>query len=360
MSRSHRELRNCRTCGSYETIDLKYYRYRWYFPFIFSRSNRWQNVYCYYCGAISHYPVDGVLSYDYSSGDYRDSGSAFSPPLSLPWSAVTYERSNHVSLILSKYIDGSPRDKELSILDYGGYTGLLAYGVGQRIGASHITVADFDVKGLRIAESIGCNTVNLKKTLAISSTYDIILLVHVLEHVEDPGILLGSLYSLLANSDSVIYVEVPNIFSFAHNDEAHLSEFSVRSLHILAASKGLSVLESGFISSPKIVGRLGYPFRSSSENIYLVLRRGSSDVGALPSDRKTYRQMRLGIGLMLVWSQIRFTVNLLLNLLEVSFYSILKLLYSLALIVPSMVAALLMVVRSLRAGRRTTSKYSDR
>ena len=328
-------------------ITLRYFQHRWYIPLILSRSPKWQNLYCSECNSISHYPQDGVRAYDYSSGDYRHNGKAYSPPISLPWSAVTYERSNHVSAIVKRHLNHTRQAGTLSILDYGGYTGLLAYGVGQRIGTSNITVADFDANGLRVAQSIGCIPLDLANRSAPANKFDIILLVHVLEHVEDPRSLLSQLRSFLSDDKSLLYVEVPNLFGFAHNDEAHLTEFSRNSLNTLAISQGFEILEMGNVSSPTIVDRLGYPYRCSSENIFMVLAKGPFE-----SSRASMVSARAGQGLhnistILVLSQIRYSANLIFNLLKLMLLAALKFTYSVLIIIPSVVATSVVVCTSL-------------
>lgn len=89
-----------------------------------SKPARWDNIYCHQCRVISHFKTVGKLV-SYADQEYRKGKETVCPPIVLPWSTISFKRWKHISDIVEKNIDKSQLCS-CSILDYGGYNGLLA------------------------------------------------------------------------------------------------------------------------------------------------------------------------------------------------------------------------------------------
>ena len=98
------------------------------------------------------------------------------------------------------------------MLDYGGYNGFLPYAFNQKHNVNSY-VADLDPKGLRMAELLGSKTIDLAKDKILEENFDLITIVHVLEHLDNPRKKISELKNLLSEK-GVIYAEVPNLYGF--------------------------------------------------------------------------------------------------------------------------------------------------
>ena len=98
------------------------------------------------------------------------------------------------------------------MLDYGGYNGFLPYALNQKHKINSF-VADLDQKGLNMANFLGSKTIDLSKNKIEEKNFDLITIVHVLEHLDKPIENIKELKNLLSN-DGVIYAEVPNLYGF--------------------------------------------------------------------------------------------------------------------------------------------------
>lgn len=260
----------CRSCKSTSTIPLNYTH--WVFP---SKPLNWTNILCCECGLVSHYKDDGKLI-TYSDQDYRKKGeNAVYPPISLPWSTISFRRWKHIANVVENNLKGESFSS-YSILDYGGYNGMLARAFNQHWG-SDCTVADLDKEGLGFAESMGFKTIDLSKQPELTEKYNLITMVHVLEHLEDPFTAISSLAKALEDNGH-IYIEVPNLFGFPLIDEAHLSTFTLDSLRNLLHSNGLEHIASDFCQTPPEAINFDYPFSTKKENIYLLAKKSIHSV----------------------------------------------------------------------------------
>lgn len=255
----------CRSCKSTSTSPLNYTH--WVFP---AKPLNWTNILCHDCGLVSHYKDDGELI-TYSDQAYRKKGeNMVYPPISLPWSTISFRRWKHIANVVESNLKDEPLSS-YSILDYGGYNGLLARAFKQHWG-SDCTVADLDQEGLGFAESMGFKTINLSKQPELTEKYDLITMVHVLEHVEDPYSSIISLANALEDN-GCIYIEVPNLFGIPLMDDAHLSTFTLDSLRNLFQAAGLENIASGYCQTPPEAINFGFPFSTKKENIYILAKK---------------------------------------------------------------------------------------
>lgn len=269
MSSSHESKKDsklhCRSCKSSSTIPLNYTH--WVFP---AKPLNWSNVLCRNCGLVSHYKVDGELI-TYSDQAYRKKGeNVVYPPISLPWSTISFRRWRHIANVVESNLKDEPLSS-YSILDYGGYNGLLARAFKQHWGAD-CTVADLDKEGLGFAESMGFKTIDLSNQPKLLEKYNLITMVHVLEHVEDPYTTISSLANALEDNGH-LYIEVPNLFGFPLIDDAHLSTFTLDSLRNLFHSIGLKTIASDYCQTPPEAINYDYPFSTKKENIYILAKK---------------------------------------------------------------------------------------
>lgn len=260
----------CRSCksSSISNLDITH----WVFP---AKPLNWSNILCHDCGLVSHYKNDGELI-TYSDQAYRKKGvDKVYPPISLPWSTVSFKRWKHIAKVVESSFD-KDHLSSYSILDYGGYNGLLARALRQHWG-SDCTIADLDQEGLDFSAAMGFKTINLSKQPELKEKYNLITMVHVLEHVEDPRASLLSLTNALVDLGS-IYIEVPNLFGFPLIDDAHLSTFTLDSLSHLCEAADLEILTSGYCQTPPEAINFDYPFSTKKENIYILAKKANTSV----------------------------------------------------------------------------------
>jgi 2-polyprenyl-3-methyl-5-hydroxy-6-metoxy-1,4-benzoquinol methylase len=272
----------CRACKSKRVHKFDYNH--WVFA---SKPTDWTNILCCDCGLISHYKDAGEMV-TYADQSYRKGDATVFPPISLPWSTVSFNRWKHIA----KIIEGSIKKSVLSgyaVLDFGGYNGLLVRALEQHWGAD-CTVADLDQEGLNFASAMGFKTINLSQQPELTQKYDLITMVHVLEHLEDPSDTISSLMNSLTSNGS-IYVEVPNLFGFPMQDKAHLATFSLESLKALCTLHGLSILSSGYCKTPPEAIDFGYPFSTDKENIYMLARKTDHNIGSSVIENKLAGQV---------------------------------------------------------------------
>ena len=250
----------CRVCLSNKigNFKIKHFAFK-------PKTNLWKSFICFNCGAVSEFKFQGKET-TYSDGAYRDKKSEDEKVLSPIdfWSAVSFKRWKHIWSILN---ESTPifSQQNIKMLDYGGYNGFLPYALNQKHSISSF-VADLDIKGLKMAEFLGSKIIDLSKTKINENNFDLITVVHVLEHLDTPKLQLEELKNSLSE-EGVIYVEVPNLYGFPLSDEAHKIAFTLYSLAKLFKDSGLEVINYGYNSTPKESIRFDYYYNNEKENI---------------------------------------------------------------------------------------------
>ena len=120
-----------------------------------------------------------------------------------------------------------------------------------------------------MAKFLGSNIVDLSKEKINEKNFDLITIVHVLEHLDSPKIHINELKNCLSK-EGVIYAEVPNLYGFPLGDEAHKISFSIYSLTKLFENSGLKIINCGFTSTPKESIKFDYYYNNESENIFVI------------------------------------------------------------------------------------------
>ena len=279
---------SCRACGEPRTTPIAINNF-----FLPEKDpTLWTDGFCSICGTISHFPKPSTSVITYHDSAYRERGYVLAPPISLPWSTVTFERYLHVNDYLSTYIEQLPNmpDQAVRHLDFGGYNGFMSYGLRQ-LHDFHSTIADLDPRGLAIAAALGMSTIDLARSELPTGAFDIITAIQVVEHLEDPFDALNSLSESMTSTGAILYCEVPNILSFPTREPSHFTTFSPRGLNELFVRSGFQVLEMGYCTTPSVAVAFTWPYFSPTECIYLI----ATNVGAgfLPVPQVAGESIRL-------------------------------------------------------------------
>ena len=99
------------------------------------------------------------------------------------------------------------KNNKLSILDYGSGDGYLSYSMGKINTELDIHATDYIKFNSKFYEDV--NFIEFKNFSNDTNKFDLIILRHVLEHIEEPAVLINDLVDKL-NSGGYIMVEVPN------------------------------------------------------------------------------------------------------------------------------------------------------
>lgn len=190
-----------------------------------------------------------------------------------PWSIVSGLRSKNISNKVYKY-----KKKINSWLDYGGYDGSMLAELKGRKKIKTTTVAEVNSTDLKIAKFKGHKIINLNKS-KIKLKYDVISLVHVLEHIENPLQILNMLKKNL-KSNGLLYIEVPNLFNFPDSDITHVNEFNKISLENLILKSNFKILEISYNSTPEFSKKLDWFYNNKKENIYLILKKNEFNINS--------------------------------------------------------------------------------
>ena len=259
----------CRVCLSKNIENFEIVHYG--FP---AKNENWKCFFCFDCGSVSDFKIkkDEI---NYADGSYRNNKNHLNtksddkkilPPIDF-WSTISFKRWVHIWKVLNKSTNIFSH-KEIKMLDYGGYNGFLPYALSQKHKInSH--VADLDNKGLEMAQFLGSKTINLSKNEINERNFDLITIVHVLEHLDKPKENLMTLKSLLSEN-GVIYAEVPNLYGFPLSDEAHKIAFTEYSLFKMFKSAGFEILDYGFAKTPKESIKFDYYYNHDSENLFII------------------------------------------------------------------------------------------
>ena len=273
--------KNCRFCEGNNIFEFNFNNL--YFPT--KNYKKWKNVYCKSCGSVSHYINKGKII-SYADGSYRNRNvkptkidnkffNVF-PPID-PWSTHTYYRWIEIYSNLIKFTNVLNKNVALNHLDYGGYNGFLPHALAQILKINS-TVADLDKRGLNIASSLGFETIDLSiKNIPSDKKYDLITMIHVLEHIDEPKKLLLSLKNSL-ESKGILYIEVPNLFGIPMQRESHISSFTLESFIRNMPIFGFTILKSGFSQSTYNTFDFGFNYISKKENIYVICTLNNKEV----------------------------------------------------------------------------------
>ena len=268
---------NCRICNSKSVENFKLNN------LIFaSKDNNWKSFYCLACGGVSDYQIKGK-EVNYTDGSYRSDKKTYNltnsnnNDISVPldfWSFVSFKRWIHIYEIFKKN-NLLTKSKKIKLLDYGGYNGFLIYALAQKIDLDPF-LAELDTRGLEIAKFLGIKTINLNSQKIEHNQFDMITVVHVMEHLDSPQKDLEILRNSLKDH-GVIYIEVPNLYGSPLSDNAHKIAFSASSLLQLLQNASLKVLDHGYTSTPEDSIKFDYFLSNKKENLYILATKDKAN-----------------------------------------------------------------------------------
>ena len=199
---------------------------------------------CAKCGITQTYPIPSAddITEVYGENYYTSTGAKFNPVIEA-WSRWA-GRSRAAKLLARS----KAKDSVLKVLDFGCGRGVLLEG---------FRAEGHSVLGLeRIGSGFEClpdiSTMSLQELIASGRQFDIIVLWHVLEHLDEPENTIAQTRQLLKD-DGKLYVEVPNFGSIQarlfrshwfHLDiPRHLTHFTSTSLEKLMNRNGLKATQ---------------------------------------------------------------------------------------------------------------------
>ncbi len=228
----------CPICkkNNFHLFNNSSYFYRSFTDNLNYERNKTNNFICEYCGHIWQYPLPSknYLSRLYSKS-YRNSVDKIiykkktcQIPLQLLESRNSFLRAQSFFDTLNALKIKMPSRGNL--LDIGGYQGLFAWALSSLTGLE-AKVIDYNLEGLKFAEKF----LELKTSIIYGDTikklneekdnyYQLITMIHSLEHLDSPERVISKSYSLL-NDLGYLYIEVPNSMGSALNDPTHLHTF---------------------------------------------------------------------------------------------------------------------------------------
>ena len=245
-------MENCLICNSIDVSKIDPSTFL--FPARSSNSefHTYQNIYCANCGVVqmNKFPNKEKLMHYYRN-NYRDSDFAINLaderkidiPIQIPWSGYSFARFiNFYELLLACPHLKSPSQND-TFIDIGGYQGFFLLAVSKVFG-SKVLNYEYSLDGLEFAK----NALNIPGFEAKEITTDdigtkgnIVSLVHVFEHLEDPSGFLKHLHSNILNDDGYIYIEVPNAYGFPLSDPTHFFTYTEISLSNILTSHGFKI-----------------------------------------------------------------------------------------------------------------------
>jgi len=256
----------CRVCYSDKIKNFKIN----HFGFV-PKNEDWKSFFCFNCGSVSEFRIRGKYT-SYTDGSYKnhsdieDDDINVFPPIDF-WSSIAFKRWRNVFNILNEST-AIFKKKNIKMLDFGGYNGFLPYAINQKCKTNSF-VADYDKKGLKMAKFLGSQIVDLSESKIEEKNFDLITIVHVLEHLHWPKEQLKELKNNLS-SDGVIYAEVPNLYAYPLADESHTIAFSMHSLLELFRECGFKITNFGYTKTSIESIKFDYYHNSETENLFLV------------------------------------------------------------------------------------------
>jgi 2-polyprenyl-3-methyl-5-hydroxy-6-metoxy-1,4-benzoquinol methylase len=168
----------------------------------------------------------------------------------------------HRALSLVKILQSLKVDSPARILDIGASTGVLMGAFQNAFGADVVGVEPGDAYR-QYAEEQGMTMFSSVEELLASNPprFDLISMIHVLEHLPDPVGMLRMIRTDLLKDSGILLLEVPNFYAHDSYELAHLACYTPHTLQTVLRQAGYHVF---------FFHRHGFP-RSSLLNLYLTL-----------------------------------------------------------------------------------------
>lgn len=236
---------------------------------------RVENQICSHCGFVFQNPrMSGEQLSDFYNRSYRELYQGKANPTEKDLH-VQRERAVH----LLEFLKGNVH-QVVRYLDIGSSSGVLLKIVEEYYNCISIGVEPGDAYR-KYARDSGFNVYpDLQQVRKVNhGAFDLISMIHVLEHIPDPVSYLSELREFYLDPKGYLLIEVPNLFFHNSFEIAHLSAFSKHSLK-------QTLIKSGY----SIMGSIGHGFpRSKLIPLYLTIL-------AKPMDNATHNTVKPELG----------------------------------------------------------------
>lgn len=213
---------------------------------------------CNNCGLIFQSPGESqAADPEFYAETYRKIYQSSETPIQKDlW--VQEQRAEHVMHLLT----GLKMEKPARILDIGASSGVLLNAFQEAFGSKVTGVEPGDAYR-EFAEKNGLEMFPSLDALIESAPerYDLVSLMHVMEHLTDPTGTLRMIRKNLLADDGCLLIEVPNFYAHDSFELAHLTCFTPHSLKAMVRQAGYQVFSFHTHGEP----------RSSLLNLYLTL-----------------------------------------------------------------------------------------
>jgi 2-polyprenyl-3-methyl-5-hydroxy-6-metoxy-1,4-benzoquinol methylase len=213
---------------------------------------------CGDCGLIFQSPdASQVADQDFYTETYRKIYQSTDEPTEKDLWVQEHRALSLIKILYTLNIDPPAR-----ILDIGASTGVLLQAFQNAYGSAVTGVEPGDAYR-RHAEGRGITMFASVEELLASSPprFDLISMIHVLEHLPDPVGMLRMIRTNLLKNSGILLLEVPNFYAHDSYELAHLACYTPHTLQMVLRQAGYHVF---------FFHRHGFP-RSSLLNLYLTL-----------------------------------------------------------------------------------------
>jgi 2-polyprenyl-3-methyl-5-hydroxy-6-metoxy-1,4-benzoquinol methylase len=235
-----------------------------------SKTGTYDILYCERCelGLTDPMPTPETVGFLYAAKDSVDFDEVRGTPIDRLKDALA------VRFLHSLPLETAPK----ACLDFGAGNGRFAHAMQQAFPGADVYAADLDDD---VPEKsyfqMGLRKLSYERLFEGATSFDLIVVRHVAEHMHDPVAMLGKLYDLLTPT-GILYVEVPNlrsimakifrrkwVFHYVPRHISHFTESSLRRLMSLAAPHAKVTLGKSELPlfSPMIAILLGLPNNQS-------------------------------------------------------------------------------------------------
>jgi SAM-dependent methyltransferase len=194
---------------------------------------------CLRCALVfqSPRPTRQILDRHYRHEYRQRSHSQERDPLKDRW--VQERRAEYLATVMHR-LQAKPRRH----LDVGSSSGILLAGFNREFGSEAFGVepgetdrAEASAAGLRVVASID----QIPRQAA--GTFDLVTLIHVLEHLADPVAVLRLIRREWLAADGLVLIETPDLFQHPSFELGHLVTFTEQSLRGALSAAGFEVVE---------------------------------------------------------------------------------------------------------------------
>lgn len=186
------------------------------------------------------------------------------------------------------WLRGLGYEKMDRILDVGASSGILLDTFHKEFGALPVGIEPGDAyRGLAIDKGIEMHASLEELSSSAPARFELVSLMHVLEHLEDPIGVLKQIRQTLLADDGILLVEVPNFYAHDSYELAHLSCFTQHTLEETLKQAGFEPIASR---------KHGMP-RSKTLDLYLTVlaKPATKPISVVEPEKNVARKRKLGL-----------------------------------------------------------------